>query len=190
MNNLEFPAWDFNIGDPSIMGWLTVAAYFLSAGLAYLVFRQSAQTSFHANLKKQQLFWIMTASALFLLGINKQLDLQSYLTAIGKYYAKRDGWYATRFVYQSLFIKAIIASTITILLFLLWYLKETLRENGLAVFGLCLLAAFIAIRAASFHHVDIFINSTILNVRVNWIMELSGIIMITLCAGKLLRSSF
>jgi hypothetical protein len=34
---------------------------------------------------------------------------------------------------------------------------------------------FVLIRAASFHHVDQFIGQTILGLRWNWVLEMSGI---------------
>jgi hypothetical protein len=119
---------------------------------------------------------------LFFLGINKQLDLQSYITAIGKYFAMRGGWYQHRQIVQWLFIRFIVLSSVGLMSFLVWYLRETLLRNSIAIVGISLLMAFIAIRASSFHHVDIFIHSTLFNVRINWIVELSGIMMITVSA--------
>ncbi len=186
MNNQDFPTWHFTIGDPSIMGWLTVAAYFMAAGLSLLVSVNSARLFPSPTLRKQKVFWLMTACVLFFLGINKQLDLQSYLTAIGKYVALRNGWYQQRQIVQTWFIKAILLASLSLLVFLVWYLRNTLRYNGLGILGLCLLAAFIAIRASSFHHVDTLINSTFLNLRINWIIELSGIMLIMFSAGSIL----
>ncbi|WP_131655679.1 hypothetical protein [Methylocucumis oryzae] len=109
------------------------------------------------------------------LGINKQMDLQSLLTAVARYFAKEQGWYEQRRQFQLLFIKSVLASATLTIVFLIWYMRDALKNNALAICGICFLAAFIAIRASSFHHVDIFINTTVLNVRFNWIMELSGI---------------
>ncbi|CAG7857829.1 hypothetical protein MCAMS1_02801 [biofilm metagenome] len=164
------------------MGWLTVAAYFTSAGLSFLVFWKSANLFPIATVNKQQSFWLILTFSLLFLGVNKQLDIQSYLTAIGKYFAMRGGWYQHRQVVQWLFIKFILLSSVCLLAFLLWYLRETLLINAIAIVGICLLIAFIAIRASSFHHVDLLIHSTIFNVRINWIIELSGIMMIALSA--------
>ncbi len=183
MNNQHFPQWHFTIGDPSIMGWLTVAAYFMAAGLSVLVSVNSARLFLSPTLGKQKTFWLMMSCAMLFLGINKQLDLQSYMTAIGKYIAMRNGWYEQRLIVQGWFIKFIVLASLSLLVFLVWYLRGTCIYNGIAIFGFCLLAAFIAIRASSFHHVDTLINSTFLNLRVNWIIELSGIMMIALSAG-------
>lgn len=164
------------------MGWVTVAAYFVAAGLSFSVYWKSAALFPTATIKKQQIFWLAMSVTLFFLGINKQLDLQSYLTAIGKYFAMRGGWYQHRRVVQWLFIACVVFSSLCLLIFLVWYLRETLLTNAIAIVGICLLIAFIAIRAASFHHIDLFIHSTIFKVKMNWIMELSGIMMIALSA--------
>jgi hypothetical protein len=186
MQELHFPHWSFVIGDPSFMGWLTVVAYFFAAGLSYLVFRNSGDLFPQPTLRKQKAFWLVMAVTMFALGINKQLDLQSFMTAIGRYYAIRGGWYGHRQIIQGLFVKFIVLSSGCSVAFLVWYLRDTLKYNGLAICGVCLLAAFIAIRASSFHHVDIFINSTILSLRINWIIELSGILMVALSAGSIM----
>lgn len=188
MQEPQFPRWSFTIGDPSFMGWLTVAAYFLAACLTYRVFRNSEEIYPQPTIKKQKLFWLFMAITMFALGVNKQLDLQSFMTAIGRYYAMEGGWYEHRQIIQGLFIKGIVASSICLMVFLAWSFRDTLKHNGIAICGLCLLSAFVAIRASSFHHVDVFINTKILNLRINWIMELSGIFMVALSAGLILNA--
>ena len=50
------------------------------------------------------LFWFMTAVLLVFLSVNELLDLQTLLTAIGRQYAVKDGWYEERRQVQYLFI--------------------------------------------------------------------------------------
>ncbi|OQK17041.1 hypothetical protein AU255_03850 [Methyloprofundus sedimenti] len=85
--------WQPQIGDPTAMGWITVALYFFMALVAFKVI-VSVPVLFSAETAvKQKWFWSLVTLILLILGINKQLDLQSLFTAIGKYYAHRDGWY-------------------------------------------------------------------------------------------------
>jgi hypothetical protein len=186
MQETHFPNWSFFIGDPSLMGWLTVVAYFFASGLSYLIIKNSVKLFPQSTVKKQKVFWLVIALSLFALGVNKQLDLQSYMTAIGRYYAVQGGWYEQRQFVQHLFIKVIAVLSIALMLFLVWYLRGSLKYNCLAIGGLCILATYIAIRASSFHHVDIFLNSSIVSLRMNWLIELSGIFMISLSAGMIL----
>jgi len=126
---------------------------------------------------------------LFALGINKQLDLQSLLTAIGKYYAHRDGWYEHRRVIQISMIMGILLSMTVITGWFLFYVRTILKTNWLAVVGLSFLLVFVMVRATSFHHMDILINTTNLGVRMNWVLELIGIVCIGYSALSVIRKS-
>jgi len=71
--------WTPGIGDPSVMGWVTVACYFLIAFCCLLVRKiepldHSTDNNQLINYRK---FWWVLAACLTFLGINKQLDLQS-----------------------------------------------------------------------------------------------------------------
>jgi hypothetical protein len=175
---LEQIEWHPQIGDPTFAGWLTVFSYFLAAVLAYRVQRQLPPDS-HAQ---HRLFWRIIAITCLLLGINKQLDLQSLLTAIGRYFAHRQGWYDNR---QRVQIAFILTAATTGLALLVWgvnYFYGCLRQNALAFAGILFLIVFILIRASSFHHMDHFIGSRILGLKFNWLLELSGIYCIVLNA--------
>lgn len=171
--------WSPVIGDPTILGWITVVCYVV-AGLLSAI-------ACHNQTGKQRVFWFGLAVLLLLLSINKELDLQTALTAAARCIAKADGWYADRRSIQITFIFAIIAISGVTALALCWILRRDLRAVGLALFGVATLLAFIAIRAAGFHHFDRLIGYQIGNVRMNWIMELGGIAMITVNALFALR---
>ena len=82
----------------------------------------------------------------------------SWSFEIAKYYARKEGWYAVRRAYQKQFI-IFVASGLSFSLFLLvYFFNKIIYENILAILGLFLLFAFIAIRASSFHHMDSFIS--------------------------------
>jgi hypothetical protein len=46
-----------------------------------------------------------------------------------------------------------------------------------------MILAFVVIRASSFHHVDVLLASTLGGLRWNWILELSGIMVVGVSAG-------
>jgi len=52
----------------------------------------------------------------------------------------------------------------------------------LALLGATFLIAFVLIRAASFHHIDRLITSSIFGFRWNWILEMGGIIVVLLAS--------
>jgi hypothetical protein len=50
------------------------------------------------------------------------------------------------------------------------------------VLGFAFVLGFVVIRAVGFHDVDELINTQVMTVRVNWILELSGLVLILLAA--------
>jgi hypothetical protein len=69
---------------------------------------------------------------------------------------------------------------------LIWALSRDITYIWLALIGFVSLLAFIAVRAAGFHHFDQFIGFDISGVRMNGILELGGILMIAVNALYLL----
>lgn len=66
--------WRPGIGDPTFMGWFTVFSYFMCAAVAL-----SVCTLNRAQDRRFARFWLVIGVVMVLLGINKQLDLQSLL---------------------------------------------------------------------------------------------------------------
>ena len=160
------------------MGWVTVALFIVVSVLTTLVFyRQSG---------RQRTFWLVLSVLLLTLAFNKQLDLQSLLTAAGRCLAKAQGWYAERQSVQIKFIISVIGASLLAALSLSWAMRRELIHVWLALVGLAFLLAFIVVRAAGFHHFDQFIGYETGNVRMNWVIEISGISMIAVNALYLL----
>jgi hypothetical protein len=166
--------WTLGIGDPSIVGWFTVVAYFISAILAYRAGQRA----------DERRIWWSIAVLLIALGINKQLDLQSWFTQVGRDMARAEGWYDQRWIAQEMFIAAIAVIGIGGAGFLFWWTRRRAIDVRIAVAGLALLFAFVFMRAASFHHIDRLIGSTVLGFRFNWIFELGGIAIIAVSAVR------
>jgi hypothetical protein len=174
--------WRPGIGDPTFIGWFTVFAYF---GAAYLCWRAAA-AGLHGP--KVRWFWNGLAILLVLLGINKQLDFQTEFTFLGRDFAKATGWYEERRIVQVLFILLIGFGGMVVTTALFWFYRKELQRLRMALVGVGFLMTFIVIRAASFHHVDRFLLSTIGGMRMNWIFELGGIAAIAWPAWRTIRS--
>lgn len=166
--------WLPGIGDPSPVGWFTVVAYLGAAWLCWRLVSKSGLQRTPMPPERQRLWWLMAASMAFF-GINKQLDLQTAFTEIGRAVAQSGGWYEQRHKVQVAFIALIGLAGGVGLGVLAWVSRPLTRSRALALGGLVFLASFIVIRAASFHHVDLLINDTVFGLRWNWIFELSGI---------------
>lgn len=175
-----FASWSPTIGDPTPLGWATVAAYALAALIILLVGRRLTGG--------ERWLWIGCALLLAFLAVNKQLDLQSFLTAAARCHAQLNGWYDDRRGVQETFIYGIAAGAGGIFLLLVLLLRQTVLKNLLLFAGLLSLLSFIAMRAAGAHKFDQFINITVGPLRMNHVLELGGIALFVLAALVRLRS--
>jgi len=169
------------------MGWLTVAAYAAAAVLCFIAARRCPVAADAGAGRRQRRIWWSVAVLMAFLCINKQLDLQSLLTDVGRLLAERQGWYGERRTVQLWFVIAVAAAGILTFVITARKIRSVLREGILLLFGLSWLLIFIIVRAVSFHHVGVFIQSWFLGIRVNWILELTGIALIALSAAQSAR---
>jgi hypothetical protein len=173
--------WTPGIGDPTIGGWITVALYFLATVSCWI-------TSRHVKTKERRLWAAITILFLFL-GINKQLDLQSALTELGRVFAYAQGWYGQRQIVQAVFIVFVAIACVLIFATLLVWTSNSSFPTWLALAGTTVVIGFVLIRAASFHHIDRFIGNTVLGARWNWILEMGGICVVLLASKWRRRAS-
>jgi len=179
--------WRPGIGDPTLAGWLTVGIYFAATGACFLAANRSHFSG--RNWQQDGIFWLLIAFLLLVLGINKQLDLQSLFTELARGAAKDGGWYEQRRIYQGAFILIVGSASIAIAAALLFWARRLGIAQQIAVLGLSPLGAFIVIRAVSFHHVDEFMSGTIIGARWTSLLEIVGAATIGLCALVYTRMS-
>jgi len=180
----EADHWSPGIGDPTFMGWLTVVAYFAAAVCCWLAGRSDQRAHPHSGYASQPRLWFGLTVLLTLLGINKQLDLQTWFTLALKSVARAQGWYDERRVFQALFIVAIAALGVAGLAVLCVRVRASLRQTFMALVGAAFLTCFVVIRAASFHHVDQMLGFSLGGFKLNWVLELGGIFCIGQSAWK------
>lgn len=174
-----FTQWSPGLGDNNIMGWLTVLVYLVAGVLSLRAARAMAED---ALSRRERLFWAIAGAVMLFLAVNKQLDLQSLVTMIGRCHAQLAGWYNDRRAVQKLFILLVAAGGLGAVGLLALLLRGILNRVWLALLGLGFVCLFVVIRAASFHHVDILISSTVLGFKMNWALELPGPLMVILVA--------
>jgi hypothetical protein len=168
--------WRPGIGDPTIGGWITVVLYFVAVILCW-----QASSASTIALRERRI-WRFIALLFIALGVNKQLDLQSALTDLGRIAAFEQGWYDHRRIVQLDFIEAVGAICALTALAMLFVARAASAPCWLAILGTSIVLGFVLIRAASFHHVDVFINETALGLKWNWILEMGGISIVILAA--------
>jgi hypothetical protein len=174
--------WEPGIGDPTVIGWVTVVAYFVAACLSWRAARRSPKLA--ATWSGPRLFWQLFTMALVLLGINKQLDLQTWFTLFFKQVALHEGWYERRRPVQAAFIGAVAVGGIASLAGMKVLARQWTRPIRMALIGGIFLGCFILIRASSFHHVDQMLGMDFEGIKVNWMLELGGIAFVGMAAWR------
>lgn len=180
MDFIQYLRWRPAIGDPSFMGWLTVAAYGLAALTSLAAARRAGRAPGLAG--GSRLIWFAVASLMTFLCLNKQLDLQSLFTDIGRVIFRKQGWYGERREFQKWFVLGVLAASFLGTLFLILWFRGFWKNHFLLASGLIFLLTFIVVRAVSFHHFDVFLGSRLAGVKMNWLLELSGIALVWLAA--------
>lgn len=140
--------WAPGVGDPTPVAWVVVGVYVLAivAALRNLVAaRRSGQPAE---------FWGLLTVMLLLLGVNKQLDLQVWLTEAGRDLARSQGWYERRRIVQWAFVAVLLTAMVFSILRVRERWADLWHQYRLVCAGVCLLLVFVFLRAASFQHVD------------------------------------
>ena len=172
--------WSPGIGDPTIGGWITVVLYLWASVSSWKT--ASKLSSVHRQISQERYTW-RAISVLFLaLGINKQLDLQSAITEVGRILAVTEGWYNRRGVVQLDFIIFVAMVCAIVAISLLIWARNAPVSTWLALIGTMLVLGFVLMRAASFHHMDRFIGEKLLGIRWNWILEMGGISLVLIAS--------
>jgi hypothetical protein len=178
--------WHVGIGDPTIWGWLTVGMYLLVIARCYV------KAKHHMQLAEPYRFWLLLGLFLLLLAINKQLDLQTLFTQLMRDAAVEHGWYEHRRQLQILFICCVGLAMLIALITLRIALIDHWRRYQFIWLGLLFLSAFVLIRAASFHHIDIMIHESVMGLELNVVLENTALMLILLGTyrhGQLVHSS-
>jgi hypothetical protein len=164
------------------MGWLTVASYALAAWLCWraLTLREGMGDS-------ERSVWRALCPTMVALGLNKQLDLQSALTEVGRMTLRSLDLYAYKQVTQLSLIASVAIAGLIVTAWLLRRAQKAPRATQIALYGFASVVVFVGIRAASFHHIDRLIGLDPGGIRLNWVFELGGLSV--LCLGAYFRSS-
>ena len=168
------PGWHLAVGDPNAFGWLIFFAYFAAAFACY----RAARTS--TGEARLRWYWTCVCGAMILLGLNKQLDLQTLLLQTGKQLALAQGWYENRRKVQLAFVAILGVGGALATAVSGYAMRSLIRRVRLSLFGLDVLAAFIVQRAAPLDHVSpVYVGH-----RVRSVVELMGIVLVGIAARR------
>jgi hypothetical protein len=180
------------VGDPTIIGWTITIAYFIAAFLCWRTGRIERENNLGTRNSHSYFLWFGLLILLILLGINKQLDLQTLLTSLGREISMTQGWYGKRREVQFVFTGFLGLFGLLSIGVFIWWLRNRFWEFWLIILGLVLLFSFIFIRAASFNHVNYLLNkwSVIGPFRMKYFVELGGIVLLGFGAIQRIKKSF
>lgn len=179
MNLLDLIAevhWFRGNGDPTLMGDVTVVAYAITAVFCFIAMWKSK--SIAENSKKHQLFWLGVGLLFVFFAFNKHTNFQSGFTSFFRTLAYESEWYDVRQSVQIPFIVGVLLFTAVLLLLASWILRSIWQDHKLTILGVAYQIAFVAIRASSLHAMDGIINFTVAGIRMNWILEFIGIVIV------------
>lgn len=180
--------WRPTIADPTLLGWFTVAAY--ASGAVLAVMAALGGTESDTELKKRnRTLWLAIAVLLAGLGVNRQLYLQSLVTEIGRLLAQHQSWYGHRQGFQESAVVAVLMGAGAFAGWLIWRFNAFCVNHRLLMAGLLLLLTLLVVRTISFHPVDVVLRATILGLRLNRALELTGILLVSLAAINERRAS-
>ena len=128
--------------------------------------------------------WLALAFGAVLAAVASAVDLHERVAELGRIVARGDGWYAGRTALQTAAVLGVAALAGVVLWIMRRLLSEQAGQFRLVVIGVVVLLAFWGIRAVSLHDVDTVMRFSVLGVRVQWLLELTGIGLIVLAAGR------
>ena len=171
--------WRPELGDMTLMGWVITMAYGVAAALCLRCGIRSRSENDQGKAvvpRRTPQTWLAVAGMLLLLGLNKQLDLQTLFIQAGREIAVAAGWYGERRRLQMVFVLVLGTVMTSALLTLIWKRRRFFQQHPLTLPGSVLLVLYVLVRAGSLDHVDEAVGLHLDDSK--WIagMELSGIL--------------
>ncbi len=178
----------FKIGDPTPFAWATVVMYLLAALLCFVCAWKAERIFRDGHVWLHRFIWGSLGFGLLFLGVNKQLDLQSWFTKVVKAIVRQQGWYEAGQGGQGLFILGLLVISGLAFLVGLFFLRHVWRQYWLLMFGVLFIVRFVITRAAEFYGVDLpKLSQFTGGYRILWAMEFLGAFFIALAAIYNLR---
>ncbi len=159
------------------MGWLITLAYLVLVLAIIKLIIDVAASQTH-DRRRLVGFWVIVFLFYLFFGLNKQLDLQTFLTATGRCMSKLQGWYRERRAFQFNVTMAGLAATVVFLLGFMFYFRTVTTRSWMAILGITCSLVFVVLRAASIHHVDQLFKMEFFTLKAHAIMEITGIALV------------
>jgi hypothetical protein len=164
--------WRPGLGDNNWAGWLTVGLYY---GVGLWAFWRS-----YRQHHRDRHFYLGLALLLLLLGGARQFGLLRWITEWGREVARLEGWYTTRWWLQRRLVWGGGYAGLALFGWLAWHNRRQLRQRGAILLGVVFLVSFVAIRAVSFHNMDVWLSRRRWGMPGNTLLEVGALLWIAL----------
>jgi hypothetical protein len=154
------------VHDQALLRGVLASAYALTALLSLLAAR--------AARGRERQFWLLAGIATAFLAAAKQLQIEDQLTRVGRAAAKSGGWYGVHREAQALFALALVVVGLGTAVLLARWLRNCSGGVKAGCAALFLLVAFLVLRAASLHAVDVWTLTPVAGMRRGWWIELAA----------------
>jgi hypothetical protein len=165
-------------GHLTAVGWTTFALYLVAALLSF----RAAAVSRTDNAAALGRIWVWLGAILAVLGLNKQLDLQTLLIKLGRHVARKENLFEYRLELHALFFLGIVLVIIALFVAVRFRLPGQIgrfgRQLPLAAGGCALICAYIVIRAVSIDSVDQMLGFDLERIPFLWLLEAGGLLLI------------
>lgn len=175
------------VGDASLNGWATFFVYLVTAALCFVNSRRSAAFAGGRRValaRSRRRFWLVLAALLLLLGLSRQLDLQTLAASAARTVLREDDVYGERSGLQIGLVVAIgTFGTIGLLIALVSF-RRVEASVLVAMAGAALLMIFTLIRTISLHDIDRLLMQGIgvPHAQVNNVIEIGALLLVAAAA--------
>jgi hypothetical protein len=175
--------WEFAVGDPTVLGWVTAIGYFIAALACAGCWQRRNHFVEPRSAGRFGAYNVLLGLALLLLALNKQFDLQGLVHATGRNLAIRQGWFDRR--HDAMRLALVVVGVVGVLSVagVLLLMRGLWTRLWLSVLGVALLAGFAFVRTGEVLGLSQQTERQLIgSVHVSHVLELAGIALVFLSA--------
>ncbi len=169
--------WQPELGDPTLPGWTATILYLATLAGCLFYLNRRRQGRFSWRLSSNYHFWKLLSIILFVLGLNKQLDLQSLFLQFNRFAMEAAGLAKYADVFRLWLTWGIVSMLMVITVIFAYTVRDAMGTNKSALCGAVMILVYIVLRAVTFQNIP---GMTLLE-KISpwtWVIEVTGLVLI------------